>query len=170
MKSVLCAVDMTTQSASDALDFAIELCAETGASLDIVTVRRRRHSRRSELREPLRPREDPRRAAAAALSAARVAATRGIHATAHVSVGDPARAIPAAAEELDADVIVLGSRGRGALRSTLLGSVSQTVARRSRRPVAIVAAGSRSTRQRTVRVPDVAAAEPSLQFGERAAA
>ncbi len=41
--------------------------------------------------------------------------------------GDPAKAILEAAEKADADLIVMGSRGLGALKSLLVGSVSQKV-------------------------------------------
>lgn len=44
-----------------------------------------------------------------------------------VEVGDPARKIVAKAEEINADMIVLGSRGLGNWKSLLLGSVSHKV-------------------------------------------
>jgi nucleotide-binding universal stress UspA family protein len=42
------------------------------------------------------------------------------------------------ADELDAETIVLGSRGRSGIRAALLGSVSAGVVERSRRPVLVV--------------------------------
>jgi len=57
----------------------------------------------------------------------------------------PASAIMAMAERVDADLIVLGSRGRGPIRSMLLGSVSAEVADQARRSV-LVARGSRVSR------------------------
>jgi nucleotide-binding universal stress UspA family protein len=47
-------------------------------------------------------------------------------------------AILGLADELDADTIVLGSRGRSSLKAALLGSVSAGVVERSQRPVLIV--------------------------------
>jgi len=47
------------------------------------------------------------------------------------------RAILEAADDLSARLIVCGQRGRGALRSTLLGSVSHSLASHTRRPVLI---------------------------------
>lgn len=49
-----------------------------------------------------------------------------------------ARAILDAADDEDADLIVLGTRGLTGLRSLLLGSVASEVAHHARRPVAIV--------------------------------
>ena len=46
--------------------------------------------------------------------------------------------IVTAADSMDADVIVIGSRGRGRMTSALLGSVSRGVLNESRRPVLIV--------------------------------
>jgi nucleotide-binding universal stress UspA family protein len=47
------------------------------------------------------------------------------------------RAVLEAADEVSARLIVCGQRGRGALRSTLLGSVSHTLASHTRRPILI---------------------------------
>jgi nucleotide-binding universal stress UspA family protein len=48
-----------------------------------------------------------------------------------------ARAILDIADEASARLIVVGQRGRGVLRSTLLGSVSHTLATHTRRPILI---------------------------------
>ncbi|MEF8883526.1 MAG: universal stress protein [Haloarculaceae archaeon] len=52
-------------------------------------------------------------------------------------VGDPATEILAAAQETEADHIVLGGRKRSPLGSLLFGSVSQAVVLDSERPVTI---------------------------------
>ena len=71
------------------------------------------------------------RAAAAAESA-------GVDATTEVLGGDPANEIVAYADSLDADVIVVGSRGHGNIAGAFLGSVSQGILREARRPVLVV--------------------------------
>ena len=53
------------------------------------------------------------------------------------SIDGPARAILEVADELSARLIVCGQRGRGAIRTALLGSVSHTLASHTRRPVLI---------------------------------
>jgi len=53
-------------------------------------------------------------------------------------VGDPANEIVAYADEHGVDHIVVGSYGRGGVSRVLLGSVAETVARRSAVPVTIV--------------------------------
>lgn len=68
------------------------------------------------------------------------AARAGMAAQARVEA--PAGAVPGAileiAREIDADAIVVGTRGRGGLRSMLLGSVSHAVVQHADRPVVIV--------------------------------
>ena len=60
----------------------------------------------------------------------------------HVEVkilhGDPAERISEYADYLGSDLILVGSRGRGALKKTLLGSVSSSVANRSKKSVLIL--------------------------------
>jgi nucleotide-binding universal stress UspA family protein len=60
--------------------------------------------------------------------------------------GSPADVILEAAK--DADLIVVGSRGRGAIRELVLGSASQKVAHHARCPVVIVRPSNQETRRR----------------------
>lgn len=52
--------------------------------------------------------------------------------------GRPASVIARVADEVDADVIVVGRRGRGGVAELLLGSVSHEAVLHSRRPVLVV--------------------------------
>ena len=53
-------------------------------------------------------------------------------------IGDPARTICQIAEEQDAQMIVIGSHGKGALDRAILGSVSYHVLHRATMPVLVV--------------------------------
>jgi nucleotide-binding universal stress UspA family protein len=70
--------------------------------------------------------------------AEQVAKRAGVAATTHLLVGDPAREIASYADSEDGDMIVVGSRGQGAIASALLGSVSRGVLREPKRPVLVV--------------------------------
>jgi nucleotide-binding universal stress UspA family protein len=52
--------------------------------------------------------------------------------------GDPARELLRVARELDADVIVMGSRGRGRVTAAVLGSVSNHVMHEAAVPVIVI--------------------------------
>ena len=52
--------------------------------------------------------------------------------------GSPADKIVKYSEDIDADMIIIGTRGRGRLASTLLGSVSEYVIHHSKRSVLVV--------------------------------
>jgi len=56
----------------------------------------------------------------------------------HVREGDPRRVILACADELDVDLIVMGSQGLTGLKEFLLGSVSHKVAKHSHRSILLV--------------------------------
>jgi nucleotide-binding universal stress UspA family protein len=66
------------------------------------------------------------------------AESSGVRATTELLVGDPANEIVAYADSVHADVIVVGSRGHGAIAGAFLGSVSRGVLREARRPVLVV--------------------------------
>jgi nucleotide-binding universal stress UspA family protein len=56
----------------------------------------------------------------------------------HLRSGDPAKEILRAAEALDVGMIVVGSRGMGAITRALMGSVSDSVVRHAHCPVLVV--------------------------------
>jgi nucleotide-binding universal stress UspA family protein len=55
-----------------------------------------------------------------------------------VEVGDPGAMLVRLAEELGTDIVVVGSRGRGAIRRALMGSVSTHVVNNAPCPVVVV--------------------------------
>lgn len=61
------------------------------------------------------------------------------HVTTMVVDDTPARAILIAADEIDADLIIMGTHGRHGLRRALLGSVTERVLRDTDRPIMTVA-------------------------------
>jgi nucleotide-binding universal stress UspA family protein len=64
----------------------------------------------------------------------------GFRASARVETGDIREKIIESAEEWDADLIVLGSQGRGGMRRLLLGSVAESVVRHAPCSVEVVRA------------------------------
>jgi len=83
------------------------------------------------------------------VEAAEAAAEHGIVASTALLRGDTVDEIVAYADSHDVDLIVVGSRGRGAIAGALLGSVSRGILGESKRPVLVV----RSERDRAATPP-----------------
>lgn len=84
--------------------------------------------------------EDRREAERVATEGAELAREAGFDAEAHALQGKP-KAWPtllAKADEIDAAVVVMGSRGQGAVKSALFGSVSSGLLHHTQRPVLVV--------------------------------
>jgi nucleotide-binding universal stress UspA family protein len=73
-----------------------------------------------------------------ARSAAQKASAAGLTASWRVETGSPSETIVEAAQAEKADLIVIGSRGQGAIRRVLLGSVSNRLVHLSQIPVVVV--------------------------------
>jgi nucleotide-binding universal stress UspA family protein len=135
---ILIAVDGSA-AAREAERVGLELAAEHGARVTFVHVvpryepgpigigvpaLRERHVAEAD-RRPLRDAEEN-------------ACLQDVPADTVLARGDAIAGIVSTADAIDADVIVVGSRGHGGLTSALLGSVSRGVMRRTRRPVVVV--------------------------------
>ena len=90
------------------------------------------------LRERERARHRTTRRGRAILDQAHAALPDGVEADQRVELGIAVPRLSELASEVDAALMVVGSRGRGPLASALLGSVSQALARQAPCPVMIV--------------------------------
>ena len=142
MPAILVATD-GSRVANAALDEAISLAAETGDAIAVITVWRALQgdfglafpstARLPELLDAERA-----HAESALGDAATRAEAAGVRFRTHLTTGDPAERICAYAEEIDARLIAIGTRGYGTVASLLLGSVSNAVIRNARCPVLVV--------------------------------
>jgi nucleotide-binding universal stress UspA family protein len=146
MNKILIATDGSPE-AHKAVELGIEIASDHEASVVLVQVIP--PVRMTEFHPGVRiqaiPAELRLRRAVALHDAAQLAAEHGVQSTFEVLTGDPADEIVAYADSIDADLVVIGSRRRGALAGALLGSVSRDVVRESRRPVLVVKGMSRRT-------------------------
>jgi nucleotide-binding universal stress UspA family protein len=69
----------------------------------------------------------------------------GVPVSGHMAAGDPGSELVKRAAAADHDLIVMGSRGRGAVRSVVLGSVSHFVLNHTTVPVLIIHDGCRES-------------------------
>ena len=140
MKRILVATD-GSPAAREAVELGIDLAVEHGGDLTFLRVLATDYT--ATRMGPVRPvarrlggQEDD-----AALNEARVLAEeRAIDARVARVAGEPAKAISAFADDVDADLLVLGSRGLGPVTGALAGSVSHALLKRLKRPVVVVPA------------------------------
>ena len=139
MDRILIAID-GSPSADEAVEFGLELAADQGTpvtfvhvvpALDVVpmsgfgltgAVQHELTDSDTEMLEDARARAEE----------------AGLAAYTRLLRGDPADEIVTYADTVDAGLIVVGSRGHGAVASALLGSVSRGVLREAHRPVLVV--------------------------------
>lgn len=143
MKRILVATDGSVSS-TEAVQFGVELAAEHAAELMFVHV------------VPVVdvvpatvyaiggafPHEPSREDRSLLADAAAVASEHGIVSTTVLLRGETTEEVLCFAESHDVDVIVVGSRGQGALTATLLGSVSRSLLRDAKRPIVVVRTGA----------------------------
>ncbi len=136
MKLIVHGTDGSPEAA-EALDMAIDLAKDSGAKLAVVAVHTLPHGGKG-LAPPITEVEHQHGAEHLAEAAAATANSAGVDTKPYVATGDPAKEITRLADELGADLIVVGSRGFGAVRGALVGSVSRGVMTRSKIPVTVV--------------------------------
>jgi nucleotide-binding universal stress UspA family protein len=138
MKHIVIATDGSPAS-GEAVDFGLELAAADGAEVVFVHVvpsDQWTGGRGGTFPVPHRiPVEED---GGPLVDAANAAEDAGVAHAEELLAGDPVKGIVAVAEGRGADLVVVGSRGRGAVASTLLGSVSRGVVAASPRPVLVV--------------------------------
>jgi nucleotide-binding universal stress UspA family protein len=133
-----------SDTAEEAVSQAIDLAKLTGATLSVVSafapVSKRRIQGEQEgapadIANQIGPREDVNLVLDTAAASARAA---GVEVRTHPVQGDPAEAILNVAEEIKADLIVVGNKGMTGARRYLLGSVPNNVSHHAPCSVIIV--------------------------------
>lgn len=136
--SVLLATD-GSPDATLAARSAVELCERTGSELHVVHVGEYLPTYFAYTEEePAELRRNAQRLLEGQVESIRAAG--GTVSGSHLRLGRPAEQIIDLSEDLGVGVVVVGSRGQGALRRAVLGSVSEAVVRYAHCPVFVMRA------------------------------
>jgi len=88
----------------------------------------------------------------------------------HLSIGNPVQELARLVEEIDADLLVTGTRGAGFFRGVVTGSTAERVARRSARPVLMVRQAPHEPYKRVLVPVDFSPwTAPSIELAQRVA-
>jgi nucleotide-binding universal stress UspA family protein len=137
--SILVAVD-GSRPATKALEQAIDLAEHTGARLTLISVAAMPwQATIGPVAAPTLTETELEQQAVEVADRAESLVPEGIPVSTVIRSGPPARAILERIEAGEHDLVIMGSRGRRATRSLLLGSVSRAVLDHSPVPVLIVA-------------------------------
>jgi nucleotide-binding universal stress UspA family protein len=149
MKTFVVATDGSS-TAKEALRYTFDLAAKTGAVVHVVHVAP--ETEWAPLPAPVPPIRIPHTPDAydrhPLIEAREIAEPYHLALKTEVLCGNAVDEIVAYADSVDADLIVVGSRGRGALAGTVLGSVSLGVLHEARRPVLILRAPDKKIQAR----------------------
>jgi nucleotide-binding universal stress UspA family protein len=140
MTKTLIATD-GSESAQEAIEFGLELAQGQSATAVVVHVAQAVEvlpCASFAIPAPTAPHELDEQDQKPLKEAVEIAARKGIEIKTELLLGNAADEIVAFADSIDADLIVVGSRGHGAIAGALLGSVSRDVLHESRRPVLVV--------------------------------
>lgn len=138
MQQIVIATD-GSPSAQEAVDIGLELAKEQGADVTFVHVTVPNEYLGGRLgARPISHREEIDESETALKAAADAAEEAGISYALERIAGETVDAIVGIADSKDADLIVVGSRGRGVVTAALLGSISRGVLQHAKRPVLVV--------------------------------
>jgi nucleotide-binding universal stress UspA family protein len=143
MKRIVIATD-GSDGAWAAVEEGVELAAEVGAEVTFVTVRPRISALLGDQLYQHRLTEQLEQARAVLGRAEAEARRAGVDYDSDILEGDPVQSIAQAARGWMADLVVVGSRGHGAVASAVIGSVSRGLLNRSPAPVMIVRTAARA--------------------------
>ena len=141
MKRIVIGIDGSA-GANEAVESALELAQALGAAVTFVCAR---VVPSSMLGKPYYGREleaEMAHARAVVRKALEEAAAAGVEADSEILDSAPADALVAVAMTHNADLIVVGSRGLGAVHTAIFGSVSKALVARSSTPVLVVKTAS----------------------------